>query len=71
MDPAERGSGLGRLLYEASFQVALARGCAIVRAITSPVAEVYGVPVASGYDGRGGDRVRFVRNLRDDDDAAL
>lgn len=27
-------------------------------------AEVDGVPVASGYDGRGGDRVRFVRSLR-------
>jgi hypothetical protein len=25
--------------------------------------EVDGIPVSSGYDGRGGDRVRFVRNL--------
>lgn len=84
VEPAERGGGLGRLLYEAFFQVALARDCAVVRAITSPVnrgsiafhrrmgfelepgdAEVDGVPVATNYDGRGGDRVRFVRNLRD------
>jgi GNAT superfamily N-acetyltransferase len=84
VDPAERGSGLGRLLYEAFFQAARARGCVLVRAITSPVnlgsiefhrrmgfqfepgdAEVDGIPVASGYDGRGGDRVRFVLSLPD------
>ena len=83
VDPAERGSGLGRLLYEAFFQAAEARGCILVRAITSPVnrgsvafhqrmgfqlepgdAEVDGIPVSSGYDGQGGDRVRFIRSLR-------
>jgi GNAT superfamily N-acetyltransferase len=37
VDPAERGSGLGRLLYETFFQAAGARGCVLVRAITSPV----------------------------------
>ena len=82
VEPAERGSGLGRLLYETFFQVAGERGCVLVRAVTSPVnrgsiafhqrmgfrlepgdAEVDGIPVASGYDGRGGDRVRFVRSL--------
>ena len=81
--PAERGSGLGRLLYEAFFQAAQARSCVLVRAVTSPVnrgsvafhqrmgfrlepgdAEVDGIPVSSGYDGRGGDRVRFIRSLR-------
>ena len=37
MDPAERGSGLGRLLYQAFFQAANAHGCVLVRAVTSPV----------------------------------
>jgi hypothetical protein len=27
-------------------------------------AEVDGIPVSSGYDGHGGDRVRFIRSLR-------
>jgi GNAT superfamily N-acetyltransferase len=83
VDPAERGGGLGRLLYEAFFRAAEARGCSLVRAVTSPVnrgsvafhqrmgfllepgdAEVDGIPVSSGYDGPGGDRVRFLRVLR-------
>ena len=82
VDPAERGSGLGRLLYQAFFQAAEARGCVLVRAITSPVnrgsvafhqrmgfrlepGDVAGdgIPVSSGYDGQGGDRVRFARRL--------
>jgi predicted GNAT superfamily acetyltransferase len=82
VDPAERGSGLGRLLYQAFFQAAEARGCVLVRAITSPVnrgsvafhqrmgfrlepgdVAVDGIPVSSGYDGQGGDRVRFARRL--------
>jgi predicted GNAT superfamily acetyltransferase len=82
VDPAERGSGLGRLLYEAFFRAAEARGSVLVRAITSPVnrgsvafhqrmgfrlepgdLEVDGIPVSSGYDGQGGDRVRFIRRL--------
>jgi predicted GNAT superfamily acetyltransferase len=80
--PAERGRGLGRLLYQAFFQAAEARGCVLVRAITSPVnrgsvafhqrmgfrlepgdVAVDGIPVSSGYDGQGGDRVRFARRL--------
>src|SRR5579872_6325275 len=83
VDPAERGTGLGRLLYEAFFQNAMARGCVLVRAVTSPVnrgsvafhqrmgfqlepgnAQVDGIPVFSGYDGPGGDQVRFIRSLR-------
>jgi GNAT superfamily N-acetyltransferase len=82
VDPAQRGSGLGRLLYEAFFKAAEARGCVLVRAVTSPVnrgsvafhqrmgfqlepgdAQVDGIPVSSGYDGRGGDRVRLIRSL--------
>jgi GNAT superfamily N-acetyltransferase len=35
VDPAQRGSGLGRLLYEAFFAAAQARGCVLVRAVTS------------------------------------
>jgi GNAT superfamily N-acetyltransferase len=31
VDPAERASGLGRLLYEAFFAAAQARGCVLVR----------------------------------------
>jgi GNAT superfamily N-acetyltransferase len=83
VDPTQRGSGLGRLLYEAFFQVAGARGCVLVRAVTSPVnrgsvafhqrmgfrlepgdAQVDGIPFSPGYDGHGGDRVRFIRSLR-------
>jgi len=83
VDPAQRGSGLGRLLYEAFFEAAEARGCVLVRAVTSPVnrgsvafhqrmgfqlelgdAQVDGIPVSSGYDGPGGDRIRFIRSLR-------
>ena len=83
VDPAERGGGLGRLLYEAFFRAAEARGCILVRAVTSPVnrgsvafhrrmdfqlepgdAKVDGIPVSSGYDGPGSDRVRFLRILR-------
>ncbi len=82
VDPAARGGGLGRLLYEAFFRAAEDRGCILVRAVTSPVnrgsvafhrrmgfqlepgdAEVDGIPVSSGYDGPGGDRVRFLRIL--------
>jgi GNAT superfamily N-acetyltransferase len=37
VDPAERGGGLGRLLYQAFFRAAQARGCTLVRAVTSPV----------------------------------
>lgn len=83
VDPAQRGSGFGRLLYEAFFAAAEARGCVLVRAVTSPVnrgsvafhqrmgfrlepgdAQVDGIPFSSGYDGHGGDRVRFIRSLR-------
>ena len=35
--PAERGQGLGRQLYERFFAAARARGCDLVRAVTSPV----------------------------------
>jgi predicted GNAT superfamily acetyltransferase len=34
--PADRGSGLGRQLYERFFAAARARGCGLVRAVTAP-----------------------------------
>jgi ribosomal protein S18 acetylase RimI-like enzyme len=82
VDPAQRGRGLGRLLYEAFFRAAQARGCTLVRAVTSPAnhgsvafhqrmgfqiepgdASADGIPVSSGYDGPGSDRVRFLKIL--------
>jgi predicted GNAT superfamily acetyltransferase len=82
VSPGERGGGLGRELYERFFAAVRARGCGLVRAVTSPVnqgsvrfhqrmgfdiepgdAQVDGVAVTSGYDGRNGDRVRFVKRL--------
>jgi ribosomal protein S18 acetylase RimI-like enzyme len=53
--PADRGSGLGRQLYERFFAAARARGCG---------KEVDGIQVAAGYDGDGHDRVRFVKQLK-------
>lgn len=35
--PADRGSGLGRQLYERFFAAARTRGCDLVRAVTAPV----------------------------------
>jgi ribosomal protein S18 acetylase RimI-like enzyme len=80
--PAERGSGLGRQLYQHFFAAARARGANLGRAVTSPEnhgsvrflqqmgfgiepgdKEVDGVPVATGYDGDGQDRVRFTKHL--------
>jgi GNAT superfamily N-acetyltransferase len=37
VDPQRRGEGLGRRLYEAFFDLARARGCDRVTAVTSPV----------------------------------
>jgi ribosomal protein S18 acetylase RimI-like enzyme len=82
IDPAARGSGLGRRLYERFFTAARALGCTEVHCVTSPIntqsiafhtamgfealpghTEVDGVPVAIDYDGNGGSRVRFRRDL--------
>ena len=83
VDPACRGQGLGRALYERFFAAAKERGATSVHCITSPVnrgsvafhramgfvlgtgdGEVGGVPVHSDYDGRGGSRVVFSKDLR-------
>ncbi|HEY7732732.1 MAG TPA: GNAT family N-acetyltransferase [Gaiellaceae bacterium] len=71
--PEQRGSGLGRLLYEEFFEAARGHGRTIVRCVTSPgneasVAfhqalgfEVEGV--VEDYDGRGESRVLLTRRL--------
>lgn len=73
VDPAERGNGLGRTLYERFFDLMRADGRSVVHAVTSPVNlrsiafhrsmgfELSG-PVID-YDGPGAHRVLFVRIL--------
>ena len=71
--PDERGSGVGRTLYETFFDVARKHGRSVVRCVTSPVNEdsvrfhrALGFEVdriASDYDGPGEDRVLLVRRL--------
>jgi ribosomal protein S18 acetylase RimI-like enzyme len=71
--PDERGSGVGRTLYETFFDVARRHGRSVVRCVTSPVNEdsvrfhrALGFEVdriASDYDGPGEDRVLLVRRL--------
>jgi L-amino acid N-acyltransferase YncA len=74
VDPRLRGSGAGRLLYEAFFAAVRARGCRVVRAVTSPVNHgsvafhtALGFVTEQGggdsYDGPGQDRVRFSLRL--------
>jgi ribosomal protein S18 acetylase RimI-like enzyme len=69
VDPDFRGRGVGRLLYERFFEAIRPR--AVVRAVTSPANErsiafhtSIGFEVeriAPDYDGRGNDRVLFLR----------
>jgi GNAT superfamily N-acetyltransferase len=71
--PDERGSGLGRLLYETFFDQARAAGRNRVAAVTSPVNRPsiafhrsmgFDVSAAiSGYNGPGHDLVTFHRDL--------
>jgi ribosomal protein S18 acetylase RimI-like enzyme len=71
VDPARRGSGLGRALYERFFEAVAPR--TIVRAVTAPVNErsvafhqALGFEidrVDEDYDGRGESRVLLVKNL--------
>jgi predicted GNAT superfamily acetyltransferase len=74
VDPAVRGTGAGRMLYELFFDAVQERGCSVVRAITSPLnggsvafhtALGFAVDSAGGenYDGPGQDRVRFSLRL--------
>jgi ribosomal protein S18 acetylase RimI-like enzyme len=71
--PAERGSGLGRELYERFFAAARDAGRTTVRCVTSPLNvdsvafhEALGFEVdrvATDYDGPGEDRVLLVKSL--------
>jgi ribosomal protein S18 acetylase RimI-like enzyme len=71
VDPAFRGRGVGRLLYERFFEAVRPRS--LVRCVTSPVNEdsvafhtSLGFEVervAGNYDGRGGDRVLLSKRL--------
>ena len=71
--PDQRGSGLGKELYERFFDTVRADGCTAVRCITSPANtdsigfhEALGFEVdrvVEDYDGPGEDRVLFVRHL--------
>ncbi len=73
VDPARRGEGLGRELYERFFAAAREHGRTVVRSVTSPANEqsvafhtAVGFVVervASDYDGPGEDRVLFVKRL--------
>ena len=71
--PGERGSGLGRELYERFFETARAHGRSVVRCVTSPqnadslaFHEALGFDqegIAEDYDGAGASRVLLARRL--------
>ena len=71
--PEERGSGLGRELYQRFFDVVHDHGCTVVRCVTSPLNEdslaFHGKlgfevdRVAADYDGPGEDRVLLLKRL--------
>jgi len=71
--PDQRGSGLGRDLYERFFDAARSAGRTVVRCVTSPANEssvafhqALGFEVdrvAEDYDGPGEDRVLLVKSL--------
>jgi predicted GNAT superfamily acetyltransferase len=71
--PAERGSGLGRELYERFFAAARASGRSVVRCVTSPqntaslaFHEAIGFEqegTAEDYDGAGSSRVLLAKRL--------
>jgi ribosomal protein S18 acetylase RimI-like enzyme len=73
VSPQERGSGLGRALYERFADVVRGHGCTTVRCVTSPANDAsvafhtklgFEVDrVAKDYDGPGEDRVLLVRRL--------
>ncbi len=73
VDPEERGSGLGRQLYERFFDAVREHGCSVVRCVTSPLNEdsvafhrALGFEadrVAADYDGPGEDRVLLMKHL--------
>ncbi len=73
VSPRERGSGLGRVLYERFFEAARANGRRTISCVTSPANEgsiafhrAIGFepsPPQAGYDGPGEDRVVLSRSI--------
>lgn len=73
VDPALRGAGLGRALYEAFFATAREHGRSVVRAVTSPENEpslsfhrslAFEIErTVRDYDGPGEDRALLVRRI--------
>jgi GNAT superfamily N-acetyltransferase len=72
VDPAWRGRGVGRMLYEAFAARAAARGCRRVRALAAPALEAsrrfheslgFAGRFESGYVGPGEDRIVYERSL--------
>jgi ribosomal protein S18 acetylase RimI-like enzyme len=71
--PEQRGSGIGKALYERFFTVVAADGRTRVRCVTSPANEqsvafheslgFAAESVVADYDGPGEDRVLFVKHL--------
>ena len=71
--PDERGSGLGRELYERFFEAARGHGRSVVRCVTRPenegslaFHEALGFEqeeIVEDYDGAGGSRILLVRRL--------
>ena len=52
--PAERGTGLGRELYERFFEAARSHGCSVVRCVTSPAnADSLAFHEALGFENEG------------------
>jgi GNAT superfamily N-acetyltransferase len=76
VDPAWRGRGVGRLLYERFVEVVADEGRSVVRAVTSPVNEgslafhaslgFTASPAPAGYDGPGADRVLMTLRIASD-----
>jgi ribosomal protein S18 acetylase RimI-like enzyme len=74
VDPAHRGEGLARALYERFFEAARRHGHSLVRSVTSPTNlgsiefrrrlgfEIEGE--AANYDGEGRARVLFVKSIQ-------
>ncbi len=73
VDPAQRGTGLGRALYEVFFAAAREHGRSVVRAVTSPENEpsisfhrslAFEIErTVRDYDGPGEDRALLVRRI--------
>ncbi|WP_297540883.1 GNAT family N-acetyltransferase [Amycolatopsis sp.] len=72
VDPAARGTGVGRYLYQRFFDYSREHGRTVVRSITSPVntgsqafhaSMGFTAAVVADYDSPGTDRVAFAKTL--------